>query len=88
MKNLSQVFGKTVAPAALKGKQKSDNTEESNSDPMLEAYVPSDTFDFQSLGKNFPQTAFSSLNNSATTGLPSLSRGYSSQGGGLLNVVG
>lgn len=87
MNNLSQVFSKTVAPAALKGKQKSSETNEETKDPMLEAYAPTDSVDLRGMGMGtFQPTLFAK--NGATAGLPSLSRGYSSQGGGLLDVVG
>jgi hypothetical protein len=88
MNNLTQVFGKTLAPAALKGKHKSDETSEESKDPMLEAYAPTDSVDLRGSGMgSFKQAAFLQMNQ-GTAGLPSLSRGYSSHGGGLLDVVG
>lgn len=91
MNNLSQIFGKTLAPTPS-GRRSNSPSEETAPDPMLEAFMPTDQVDLRSSGgPAFQPSKFAnmaSLANNSSSGLPSLSRSYGSHGGGLLDIVG
>ena len=90
MNQLQRIFSQTIAPTASYGSDQSKAKEKEDSDPMLDAYVPQgDSVQLSSFSNSRPNTlGFNKAMQGQFGGLPSLSKTYSSNVGGMFDLKG
>lgn len=90
MNQLQRIFSQTIAPIANYGSDQNKAKEKEDSDPMLDAFVPQgDSVQLSSFSSgNRNSVGFNRAMQGQFGGLPSLSKTYSSQLGGTLDLRG
>lgn len=95
MNQLQRIFQQTTAKASSSWgntEVEEDNKKEDDSDPMLDAFAPTDSVSLQSSSQFKSQQGnfFNQMKSSSgyTVGLPSLSNSYNSNTGSLLDLKG